>query len=170
MIRGAAACRQELRELAAFLESKQPMQGFVDDVKRGSLEKTALGLDYRGRSFEPYSDAYAKKKKGMMATGRPNLKVTGTMLGAMKAEVITPRHGRVSITAQSAGNINTDMLAYIHSQGVGGAQVHVVFNGGITIQAKDLSQTDVRKVGRELVAEVAKELRLNTGFLRELRR
>ena len=118
-IKGAAACRRELRELEAFLQSKKPMQGVVEDVKAGLLEKTAAGHDYRGRNFEPYSADYKKRRAKKGLSTKPDLRVTGAMLGAMKAEVISPSRGRVSIAGTDVGGVSAAMLANIHTTGTG---------------------------------------------------
>jgi len=117
---GIAEVKQRLAGIEAFLASPKPMEGMVKDVKDTVLMKTASGLDYMGRSFKPYSKAYAKKKMGMTSTGRPNLKATGTMLDAIKTEVKDPRHGAVFVSAASEkGGANSDMLAQIHTTGTG---------------------------------------------------
>jgi hypothetical protein len=104
-ITGLTAVQAQLRAVSDFLQSPAPMQHIVDDVKDLVLTKTALGLDYKGKSFEPYSAKYAKKKMGMTATGRPNLKVTGRMLDAVTAKVQDAGHGSVFIKDAAAAQI-----------------------------------------------------------------
>ena len=120
-IAGIAEVKRQFAGIEAFLASTKPMESIVADIKTLILVKTASGLDYMGRSFKPYSTAYKKKKGGMTATGRPNLKVTGTMLDAIKTEVKNPRHGAVFVSSvgESGGGINADMLAQIHTTGTG---------------------------------------------------
>lgn len=118
-ITGVAACRAELEEIRQFVESPEPMRGLVEEVKAKVLEKTAAGHDYRGRNFAPYSDAYKKRRAEKGFQTKPNLSVSGTMLGAIKTAVLTPRHGRVYVDADSDGRLNADVLAQIHNTGTG---------------------------------------------------
>ena len=104
-ITGLTAVQAQLKAVSDFLSSPAPMQHIVDDVKDLVLTKTAMGLDYKGKSFAPYSAKYAKKKMGMTATGRPNLKVTGQMLGAVTAKVQDAWHGSVFIKDATAAKI-----------------------------------------------------------------
>jgi phage gpG-like protein len=97
-IKGIADTMKMLKSVEEFLKSPKPMENIVKDVKNTILVKTALGLDYKGKSFAPYSKAYKKKKTGMTATGRPNLKRTGEMMNSIKTEVISPSHGKVEVT------------------------------------------------------------------------
>ncbi|MCJ7732055.1 hypothetical protein MUP51_07030, partial [Candidatus Bathyarchaeota archaeon] len=76
-ITGVAEVKRQFAAIEEFLASPKPMEGIVADIKDIILIKTASGLDYMGRGFKPYSPAYKKKKTGMTATGRPNLKVSG---------------------------------------------------------------------------------------------
>jgi predicted DNA binding CopG/RHH family protein len=112
-ITGLGEIRGKLQAVEDFLKNPEPMQNIVDDIKEGILDKTAGGHDYRGRNFKPYSKEYAKKKK----TKRPNLRVTGEMLDSIKAEVLTPQHGRVSISGGSA------LIAYRHTLGSPGGKI-----------------------------------------------
>jgi len=119
-ITGIAEVKRQFAAIEAFLASTKPMEGIVADIKDIILVKTSSGLDYMGRSFKPYSKKYAEKKKGMTATGRPNLKLSGTMLGALKTEVKDARHGAVFVSSVSEkGGANSDMLAQIHTTGTG---------------------------------------------------
>jgi len=120
-ITGVAEVKRQFAAIEAFLASTKPMEGIVADIKDIILVKTSSGLDYMGRSFKPYSKKYAEKKKGMTATGRPNLKLSGTMLGALKTEVKDARHGAVFVASVSEpkGRANSDMLAQIHTTGTG---------------------------------------------------
>lgn len=120
-ITGVAEVKRQFAGIEAFLASTKPMEGIVADIKDIILIKTSSGIDYMGRGFKPYSKAYAKKKMGMTATSRPNLKLSGTMLGALKTEVKDPRHGAVFVApvGEPGGGINADMLAQIHTTGTG---------------------------------------------------
>lgn len=115
-IRGAGEARRAFRKIEEFLRSTKPMEGIVADIKETILNKTGGGHDYMGRNFKPYSKAYAKKK----GTSRPDLRVSGAMLGAIKTKVLAPRHGQVYVASEgTSGNANTDMLAQIHNTGTG---------------------------------------------------
>jgi hypothetical protein len=119
-ITGIAEAKRTFEEIEKFLASPKPMQGIVDDIAKEIKVKTARGVDYMGRSFKPYSKRYAEKKRGMTATGRPNLKLSGTMMGAIKTEVIDPRHGVVTVApAAEKGRANAQFLAQIHTLGTG---------------------------------------------------
>jgi hypothetical protein len=120
-ITGVAEVKQKFAAIEAFLASTKPMEGIVADIKDIILIKTSSGLDYMGRGFKPYSKAYAERKKGMTATGRPNLKLSGTMLDALKTEVIDARHGAVFVASvgEPGSNAQSDMLAQIHTTGTG---------------------------------------------------
>ena len=119
-IMGIDTVRRELAELESLLASPKPIAGFVEDAKTEILVKTALGKDFKNRSFESYSTGYAKRKKGMTATGRPNLKVTGTMLGAITTRVESPTHAVIDVAPDAeGGGANAQMLAQIHNTGTG---------------------------------------------------
>jgi hypothetical protein len=120
-ITGVTEIKQKFAAIEAFLASTKPMEGIVADIKTLILVKTSSGLDYMGRGFKAYSKAYAAKKKGMTATGRPNLKLSGTMLDALKTEVIDARHGAVLVApvGEPGSNAQSDMLAQIHTTGTG---------------------------------------------------
>jgi hypothetical protein len=116
-ITGLKGVLGQVAEVRALIASPKPMEGMVEDAKKVILEKTAAGKDYLHRSFSPYSKAYAKKK----GSTRVDLKVSGTMLGAIKTAVLSPNHGRVFVDSVSepGGKINADMLAQIHNTGTG---------------------------------------------------
>jgi hypothetical protein len=120
-ITGVAGVKRQFAAIEEFLASTKPMEGIVADIKTIILIKTSSGLDYMGRGFKPYSKAYAERKKGMTATGRPNLKLSGTMLDALKTEVIDVRHGAVFVApvGEPGSNAQSDMLAQIHTTGTG---------------------------------------------------
>jgi hypothetical protein len=109
-IKGVPEALKMLEDIQAVLIDPAPMQGMCDDVKTKILMNTALGLDYQGKSFEPYSEQYGKKKMGQTATGRPNLKVTGTMLDSIQAKAFSHEHGEVRVT-------NEELIAQLHNQG-----------------------------------------------------
>lgn len=100
-ITGLAAVQAQLKAVSDFLQSPAPMQHIVDDVKDLVLDKTARGLDYMGRSFKPYSKAYAKRK----GKTKPDLRNTGQMLDAVTAKVQDAGHGSVFIRDAGAAQI-----------------------------------------------------------------
>ena len=115
-VRGVTEAVRGFQKIEEFLASPKPMQAIVNDIKEKILADTARGHDYRGRNFEPYSAAYAKKK----GTKRPDLRVSGRMLGAIRTEVVDPRHGAVYVASESeSGGASTAMLAQIHTTGTG---------------------------------------------------
>lgn len=115
-ITGVAEAKRTFGKIEEFLASPKPMAGVVEDIKERILTNTAASHDYRGRNFKPYSTAYAKKK----GTTRPDLCVSGRMLGALKARVVDPRHGQVFVASeQESGRASTAMLAQIHTTGTG---------------------------------------------------
>src|SRR4030042_2601809 len=116
-IKGVDELVDVIDDIEALLKSPKPMQKIVEDVKELIQTKTEKGLDYTGRLFAPYSPQYAKKK----GTRRANLKDTGTMLDAIKTEVLTPQHGRITVKPASypGKKAKADMLAQIHTTGTG---------------------------------------------------
>jgi len=110
-ITGLTEAMKMLKGVEDFLNSTAPMEATVKDVKERVLDLTDRGLDYRGRSFEPYSDSYKKTRKKEGLGTKPNLRVTGEMLDGMKAEVINANHGTVKLTGRMA------LIGQFHSQG-----------------------------------------------------
>lgn len=68
-----------------FGESPPDSQSFKEDIGQAVLdriiERTQDGMDKAGRSFYPYSDAYAKKKG--VSAGDVDMTLFGDMLAAM---------------------------------------------------------------------------------------
>lgn len=57
----------------------------AESIKTGISKRTRGGNDYNGKSFDPYTKAYAKKKG--VSKGNVNLHVSGNMLEAMKYKI-----------------------------------------------------------------------------------
>lgn len=118
-ITGVEEMRRQLREINHFLDSNEPMKNVCKDVKKRILERTDHGRDYKNLKFYPYSTKYAKRK----GVGRSSvdLKLTGTMLGAIETKVINPKHGQVLVMSKAmAGTVaKSDMIAQIHTTGTG---------------------------------------------------
>ncbi len=114
-IRGLAASIGQLRRIEEFLESAEPMQKLVEEVKRIILRKTARGVDYMGKKFKPYSEAYAKRKG--VSAGSVDLRRTGEMLDSILTEVLSPHHGRVSVKGRM------ELIAYFHNMGTAGGKI-----------------------------------------------
>lgn len=118
-ITGIEETRRQLRELNHFLNSNKPMDNVCKDVEKRILERTEFGRDYRNRKFAPYSKKYAKRK----GVGRSSvdLRLSGTMLGAIETRVLNPHHGQVLITsrAMAGTSAKSDMIAQIHTTGTG---------------------------------------------------
>jgi len=118
-ITGIKESVRTFRRIESLLKSKEPMEGVIEDVKKRIEERTAAGKDYRGRRFDPYSEAYAKRKKKT----RVDLRDSGLMLESLTTKVINPRHGRVFIKpakySRKKGKARTDMVAQIHTTGSG---------------------------------------------------
>jgi len=95
------------------------MANICKDVKKRILQRTDFGRDYRNRKFVPYSKKYAKRKG--FGRSSVDLKLTGTMLGAIQTRVVNPKHGQVLVTSKAmAGTIaKSDMIAQIHTTGTG---------------------------------------------------
>lgn len=108
-VTGLSETRRMLNNIERFLRSTKPMKAITKDVKKRVEERTAKGRDYKNRKFEPYSPAYAKRKKKKLV----NLDDTGEMLGALRTKVISPKHGRVLIKGRRA------IIANIHTTGTG---------------------------------------------------
>ena len=120
-ITGVAEVKRQFAAIEDFLKSTKPMEGIVADIKDIVLDKTSKGHDYMGRNFKPYTKAYAERRKKLGLSTRPDLTVSGTMLGALKTEVKDPRHGAVFVgsEAEPKGRAKSDMLAQIHTTGTG---------------------------------------------------
>ncbi|OQB57133.1 MAG: hypothetical protein BWX98_01622 [Candidatus Aminicenantes bacterium ADurb.Bin147] len=112
-------CLREVREL---LNSPEPMEGILSDVHARILERTAAGKDYKSHNFNPYSESYAKKK----GTMKPDLRVSGTMLDAIKTNVVSPNHGRVYVepNAEPGGKISAEVLAAYQNEGTSKTEKH----------------------------------------------
>ena len=116
-ISGHIPTKQMLNEVETFLKSKKPMSNITKDIKKGILQRTAAGKDYKYMRFKKYSAKYARQKGQTFV----DLKLSGNMLGAMKAEALSSTHGRISITPRSYPGTpaRTDMIAQIHTTGTG---------------------------------------------------
>ncbi|MCK5127912.1 MAG: hypothetical protein KAR42_16765 [candidate division Zixibacteria bacterium] len=118
-ITGIDEVRWQLRRVNQLLDSNKPMENICKDVEERILKRTDAGRDYKNMSFAPYSTKYAKKKG--VGTGSVNLRLTGTMLGAIETKVFNPNHGQVLITsrAMAGTSAKSDMIAQIHTTGTG---------------------------------------------------
>ncbi len=108
-VTGLGETRAMLNRVERFLLSTKPMKLILRDVKERVEDRTASGKDYRGHKFEPYSKAYAKRKKKT----KVDLDDSGEMLGTLKTKVISPKHGVVEIRGRRA------IIANIHTTGTG---------------------------------------------------
>lgn len=117
VITGKAELQAKLRDVIKLIQSTAPMTGIVTDGEKIIRSKTAAGKDYRGAGFHPYSDAYAKRK----GSTRVNLRLSGSMLRALKSKALSPLHGiiRVMPEPEPGTKAKTDMIAQIHSTGTG---------------------------------------------------
>lgn len=116
---GIEETRRQLRQINQLLGSNTPMKNICKDVEERILKRTSSGRDYKNLKFAPYSAKYAKRKGA--SRGSVNLKVTGTMLGAIETRVINPHHGQILVTSKAmAGTVaKSDMVAQIHTTGTG---------------------------------------------------
>ena len=108
-VSGVVPVRKMLNDLEKFLASPKPMENITEGAIEIIKDKTAKGLNYAHRKFEPYSKTYAKKKGG----SKVNLMVTGKMLGDITNKVINPHHGMIFVKGDSA------VIAAVHNQGIG---------------------------------------------------
>ncbi len=125
-INGLGETRAMLNNVERFLLSTKPMKLIVRDVRDRIKERTASGKDYKNVTFEPYSKAYAKRKKKTVV----DLDDTGKMLKALKTKVINPKHGRVFIKGNRA------IIANIHTTGTGKQPEREFMNITKTAEAK----------------------------------
>lgn len=118
-VTGIEEVRSQLRRINQLLNSNEPMKRICKAVEERILKRTDSGRDYRNMKFAPYSMKYAKKKR--VGRGDVDLRLTGTMLGALESKVLNPRHGQVLITSRAmAGTAaKSDMIAQIHTTGTG---------------------------------------------------
>jgi len=108
-----------MRQVIQLLNSNKPMENICKDVEKRILKRTDSGRDYKNLKFYPYSEKYAKRKG--VGRGSVDLKLTGTMLGAIETRVLNPRHGQVLVTskAMAGTSAKSDMIAQIHTTGTG---------------------------------------------------
>jgi phage gpG-like protein len=118
-ITGVPEVLNGLEQLNKFFKSTKPMELLTADVQGRILDLTRRSLDYHGRSFAPYSTAYAKFKKKKTGSAKVNLRLSGAMMDALTTEVVNPKKGRVFIGGHNYGRITAEWLAEIHSQGTG---------------------------------------------------
>lgn len=118
-ISGIEETRRQLRRINQLLDSNTPMKNICKDIKERILKRTESGRDYKNLKFAPYSTKYAKRKG--VGVSSVDLKLTGTMLGALETKVINPHHGQVLITsrAMAGTSAKSDMIAQIHTTGTG---------------------------------------------------
>lgn len=111
--------RWQLRRINQLLDSNRPMEKICKDVEKRILDRTDSGRDFRNRKFYPYSEKYAKRKR--VSRSSVDLRLTGTMLGAIETRVLNPRHGQVLVTsrAMAGTSAKSDMIAQIHTTGTG---------------------------------------------------
>ncbi len=118
-ITGIEETRRQLREIDHFLNSNNPMDNICKDVEKRILIRTAAGRNYRNMKFASYSAKYAKRKG--VGQGDVDLRLSGTMLGAIETKVVNPHHGQVLVMskAMAGTSAKSDMIAQIHTTGTG---------------------------------------------------
>jgi len=118
-ISGVDELRWQLRRINQLLDSNEPMKNICKDVEKRILDRTDSGRDYKNRKFAPYTREYARKKR--VSRGSVNLRLTGTMLGAIETRVLNPRHGQILIMSRPMARTSakSDMIAQIHTTGTG---------------------------------------------------
>ena len=116
---GIEDTRRQLRRINDLLDSNEPMKNICKDVEKRILKRTDSGRDYRNRKFAPYSTKYAKRKG--VGQSSVDLRLTGTMLGAIETRVINPKHGQVLVMskAMTGTSAKSNMIAQIHTTGTG---------------------------------------------------
>jgi hypothetical protein len=92
-VKGLKEAQRALRDLKLALSQGRvaPMKLVTVKAVKIIRDRTLKGQDVNHNPFTPYSKAYAKKKKG-----RPNLKVSEDMLGAVSSQAWAKK-GRVYI-------------------------------------------------------------------------
>jgi len=94
-------------------------KGIADIAIDGIVKRTRGGLDIAGVNFKPYSEAYAKKKKG----ARPNLVASGAMISreGFEFEVLKKENRiiiRIYVPSKSHGKVDQYTLASVHNFGM----------------------------------------------------
>jgi len=64
-------------------------------IQNAIKNRTSKGVDFKGRSFRPYSPSYAKKRAKEGRTQTPNLFSSGQMLGNMTFKKLTQTKGQI---------------------------------------------------------------------------
>jgi len=118
-VTGIEEIRRQIHGINQLLDSNMPMKNICKDVEKRILERTDSGRDYKNLKFAPYSEKYAKRKR--VGRSSVDLRLTGTMLGAIETRVLNPHHGQVLITskAMAGTSAKSDMIAQIHTTGTG---------------------------------------------------
>ena len=118
-VTGIDEVRRQINGINHLLNSEEPMRRICEDVENRILERTERGRDYKNRKFSPYSTKYAKRKG--VGQSSVDLKLTGTMLGAIETRVLNPHHGQVLVMSKSMAGTSakSDMIAQIHTTGTG---------------------------------------------------
>lgn len=91
--------RLQTRKPTAFKKSLLEASQFQ---RQNISRRTLKGLDFQGRNFAPYTPEYREFRRSIGAPLRPDLKVTGQMLGAMTVDS-TPSRGRIFFTRKTEG-------------------------------------------------------------------
>ena len=93
--------------------SRKALDNAAKALERGLLEargqiikRTQSGKDFEGQDFEPYSDAYAKRKAKTGRNIRPDLTYTGKMLASIQVSLdkkVSGLLGRIFFASANEG-------------------------------------------------------------------
>ena len=99
-------------------------------IQEAIKNRTRKGQDFKGRSFRPYSNRYAKKRAKQGRTQTPNLFFSGQMLGNMTFKKLSQTKGQIFFP-----NRRQNLKAFYNdSFGVGKANIRREF---FSVSAKE---------------------------------
>ena len=110
---------QLMFKLQDILKFREPdVKKMAENTVRRTKEQIASGKDYTGKTFEDYSDSYAKRKKG--GKKQPvTLKDTGKMLKAFQVQRTTVRKNQEIQFLYGIKKNKQGTKLFLHNEGEG---------------------------------------------------
>ena len=110
---------QSMFKLQDMLKFREPdVKKMAENTVRRTKEQIASGKDYTGKTFEDYSDSYAKRKKG--GKKQPvTLKDTGKMLKAFQVQRTTVRKNQEIQFLYGIKKNKQGTKLFLHNEGEG---------------------------------------------------
>jgi len=86
-----------------LLNGREVMTGIAEHAKGIVARRTQRGFDSEGRAFAPYTEAYGRIRAKAGRRSRPDLLMTGQMLGDMQTSYIGKGKARVYFARDEQG-------------------------------------------------------------------